>query len=186
MYARQLCTQNSGFWRCARSLWNSGVNTEHFLYPLSASQTLNQYVTEEKDCNIRCSWVGSPFPYCDVSCGMWIIGERERTNLVVRMGRDFRYIIYLFLFISGAAYIVSNLTLHTREHAHVNFQSTAYNIPSWLFDMMDCQYDRQPSSSGSRSSTHFACESEEAHPLCVLFLYVYVCTRLLCATADSA
>ena len=38
-----------------------------------------------------------------------IIGERERANLVVRTARFFRY-IFIYIFITGAAYVVSNST----------------------------------------------------------------------------
>ena len=46
--------------------------------------------------------------------------------------------------------------------------------------------DRQPLSSGSQSSTNSAFESEDSHLPHVSFLHVYVCTRLLRATADDA
>ena len=49
-----------------------------------------------------------------------IIGERERANLVVRTARFFRYI---YIYITGAAYVVSNSTLHAHAHAHVKLQS---------------------------------------------------------------
>ena len=53
-----------------------------------------------------------------------LIGERERANLVVRKARFFRY-IYIYILITGAAYVVSNSMLHAHAHAHVKLQSTA-------------------------------------------------------------
>ena len=50
-----------------------------------------------------------------------VIGEREGANLVVRTARFFRY-----LYITGAAYVVSNSTLHAHAHFHVKLQSAAY------------------------------------------------------------
>ena len=100
---------------------------------------------------------------------------------MVRTARFFHY-----LYITGAAYVVSNSTLHAHAHAHVKLQSRRimHKQASSCLDM-----DSQPSSSGSRNSTNSACESDRGSspPMYSFFLRVaYVCTRLLCATAYSA
>ena len=35
--------------------------------------------------------------------------------------------IFIYIFITGAAYVVSNSTLHAHAHAHVKLQSAAYS-----------------------------------------------------------
>ena len=89
----------------------------------------------------------------------YIIGERERANLGVRTVRFFRY---LYIYITGVAYVVSNSTLHAHAHAHVKLQ----------FLQLHAIHRGPPPAGAGALQTPLVKAIEEAHPLCIPFLYV--------------